>query len=185
MPTLANQITLLRMGLAPVLVVLVLAREISCALGVFVVAGLSDVADGWVARRRDERTALGAILDPIADKVLLTAGFIVLTWAPGLLVRIPAWLTVVTLSRDAIIVASVTIVNLAYGRRPFPPSLLGKLTTGGQLVTVGLVLLLNVAGRTLAPVRYLFLGAIVLTVASALHYVYLAARGRRGTPVAR
>ena len=184
MPTFANQITLLRMGLAPVLVVLVLARETAWALAVFVVAGLSDVADGWVARRRDERTAAGAILDPIADKVLLTAGFVVLTWAPSLLVRIPVWLTLVTLSRDAIIVTSVTIVNLAYGRRVFHPSLLGKLTTGGQLVTVGLVLLLNAAGRTLAPVRYLFLAAMALTVASALHYVYLAARGRRGTPVA-
>jgi cardiolipin synthase (CMP-forming) len=183
MPTFANQITLLRMALAPVLVVLVLAREMAWALAVFVVAGLSDVADGWVARHRGERTAAGAVLDPIADKVLLTAGFIVLTWAPRLTVRIPVWLTVVTLSRDAIIVVTVTIVNLAYGRRVFHPSVLGKLTTGGQLVTVGLVLLLNAWGRTFAPLRYLFLGAIVLTVASALHYVYLAARGRRGTPV--
>lgn len=181
--TLANQITFLRMGLAPVLVVLVVAHAMAWALAVFVVAGLSDVLDGFVARRRGERTALGAMLDPIADKVLLTAAFLVLTWGPDLLVALPVWLTVVTLARDAIIVTSVSVVNLAYGRRVFYPSVLGKLTTASQLVTVAVVLLLDAASWPFPPVRYLFLATAVVTVTSALHYVYLASLGHTGTPL--
>src|SRR5215217_115060 len=84
--TLANQITLLRMGLAPLLIVLVLSREMVWALAVFVVAGLSDLLDGMVARLGAQRTTLGAMLDPVADKILLTSCFIALTWGPDLLV---------------------------------------------------------------------------------------------------
>ena len=168
------------MGLAPLLVVLVLERQMGWALGVFVLAGLSDLLDGLVARLGEQRTTLGAMLDPLADKILLTSCFIALTWGPDLLVPLPVWLTVVTLSRDAIIIISVAVVNLAHGRRMFYPSRLGKLTTASQLVTVGMVLLLNAGGWTFAPVRYLFLVTIVLTVTSALHYVYLASTGRTG-----
>lgn len=176
----ANQLTLLRMGLAPLLVVLVLLREMQWALGVFALAGLTDLLDGLVARRSGRSTALGAMLDPVADKILLTSCYIALTWGPDLLVPLPVWLTVVTLSRDAIIIVSVAIINLAYGRRVFYPSLLGKLTTASQIVTVGVVLLLDAVGRTFPPVRWLFLLTVGLTVASALHYVYLASTGRSG-----
>jgi cardiolipin synthase len=168
------------MGLAPLLVVLVLAREMRWALAVFVLAGLTDLLDGLVARIGEQRTALGAMLDPVADKILLTSCFIALTWGPDLRVPLPVWLTVVTLSRDAIIIISVAVVNLAYGRRVFYPSRLGKLTTASQLVTVGVVLLLNAGGWVLAPIRYLVLATVVLTVISALHYVYLASTGRTG-----
>jgi|SRR5688572_8342532 cardiolipin synthase len=168
------------MGLAPLLVVLVLAREMTWALGVFVLAGLTDLLDGLVARLGEQRTALGAMLDPVADKILLTSCFIALTWGPDLRVELPVWLTVVTLSRDAIIIISVAVVNLAYGRRVFYPSILGKLTTASQLVTVAVVLLLNAAGWTFPPLRILFLITVGLTVTSALHYVYLASTGRTG-----
>ena len=176
----ANQLTLLRMGLAPLLVVLVLARELPWALAVFVVAALTDLLDGLVARRSGQSTPLGAMLDPVADKILLTSCFIALTWGPDLLVRLPVWLTVVTLSRDAIIIVSVAIINLAYGRRMFYPSLLGKLTTGSQIVAVGIVVLLNAGGWELDSVRYVFYVTVGLTVTSALHYVYLASTGRTG-----
>src|SRR5688572_5497493 len=141
----ANQLTLLRMGLAPLLVVLVLQRRMGWALGVFVVAAVTDALDGLIARLGHQQTTLGAMLDPVADKVLLTSAFVVLTWSSQLKVPIPVWLTVITLSRDAIILASVAIVNLTVGRRVFYPSLLGKLSTASQLITVGLVLLLNAA----------------------------------------
>jgi cardiolipin synthase len=178
--TLANQLTLLRMGLAPLLVVLVLSREMAWALAVFVVAGVTDLLDGLVARRSGQKTALGAMLDPVADKVLLTSCFIALTWGPDLVVPLPVWLTVVTLSRDAIIVTAVAVVNLAHGRRVFYPSLLGKMTTASQIVTVGVVVLLDAGGWTFPPVRGLFLITVTLTVSSALHYVYLASSGRTG-----
>ena len=168
------------MGLAPLLVVLVLQREMQWALGVFVLAGLTDLLDGLAARWSEQRTTLGAMLDPIADKILLTSCFIALTWGPDLMVPLPVWLTVVTLSRDAIIIISVAVVNLAHGRRMFYPSVLGKLTTVSQLVTVGIVLLLDAFRWTFPPVRWIFLITVVLTVTSALHYVYLASTGRTG-----
>ena len=170
----ANQLTLLRMGLAPLLVVLVLQRRMGWALVVFVVAGLTDALDGVIARLGHQQTTLGAMLDPVADKVLMTSSFIALTWAEGLAVKIPVWLTVVILSRDAIIIVSVAIVNLTLGRRVFYPSHLGKLTTVSQLLTVGLVLLVNVAGRGGELLRPVFVATLAFTVASALHYVYLA-----------
>src|SRR5688572_27841722 len=178
----ANQLTLLRMGLAPLLVVLVLQRRMGWALGVFVVAAVTDALDGLIARLGGQQTTLGAMLDPVADKVLMTSSFIVLTWAGGLAVTIPMWLTVVILSRDAIIIVSVAIVNLTVGRRIFYPSMLGKVATVSQLVTVGLVLLVNATGTGEPLLRYVFLTTLALTVSSALHYVYLASTRGPGRP---
>jgi cardiolipin synthase len=122
------------------------------------------------------------MLDPVADKILLSSSFVALTWGPGLKASIPAWLTVVTLSRDAIIVMSVAIINLTLGRRMFYPSLLGKACTGAQLLTVALVLLENALPVRLPGLRYIFILALVLTVSSALHYVYLASARKGGAP---
>jgi cardiolipin synthase len=180
--TLANQLTLLRMGLSPLLVVLVVFHELQWALWVFVVAGLTDLFDGYVARHGSQKTTLGAMLDPVADKILLSSSFIALTWSNDLPVSIPVWLTVITLSRDAIIVISVAIINLTLGRRVFYPSLLGKLSTASQIVTVGVVLLVNALGTPHPLVSVLFRISLALTVGSALHYVYLASTGRSGTP---
>jgi cardiolipin synthase len=182
--TVANQLTLLRMGLAPLLVVLVLSGEQVWALAVFVVAGITDLLDGLAARLGQQQTTLGAMLDPVADKILLSSSFVALTWSSGLEVSIPPWLTVTTLSRDAIILASVAIINLTVGRRVFYPSLLGKLSTGSQLFTVALVLLLNATSWEFPALRLVFALTLVLTVASALHYVYVASV-RRGGPAAR
>ena len=179
--TIANQLTILRMALAPLLVILVLTRRLQWALVVFVVAGVTDLLDGLIARLGRQQTTLGAMLDPVADKVLLSASFVALTWGPGLRQPIPLWLTVVTLSRDAIILASVTIVNLTLGRRVFYPSLLGKLCTGSQLLTVGAVLLVNALATPFPAVSYVFAVTLVLTVVSAIHYVYVASVRGPGT----
>lgn len=178
--TVANQLTILRMTLAPFLVVAVLSKEFTWALVIFVVAGVTDLLDGLIARLGHQKTTLGAMLDPVADKVLLCSAFVALTWAPGLVVRIPIWLAVIVLSRDAIVVVSVTVINLTLGRRVFYPSTLGKLSTASQLVTVGVVLLLNALGAQYAPATHLFSLTLLLAVASALHYVYLASAGRGG-----
>jgi cardiolipin synthase len=179
--TIANQLTILRMALVPLLVILVLTRKLEWALVVFVVAGATDLLDGLIARLGHQQTTLGAMLDPVADKVLLSAAFVALTWGPGLVQPIPVWLTVVTLSRDAIILVSVTIVNLTLGRRVFYPSVLGKLCTGSQLLTVGVVLLLNNLDAPVPAVMYLFVLTLLLTVASAFHYVYMASVRGAGT----
>lgn len=172
--TLANQLTILRMSLAPFLAVLILYRHFRWALALFLVAGITDLLDGLIARLGRQKTTLGAMLDPMADKVLLASSFVVLTWGNGLHAAIPAWLAVVTLSRDAIIFASVAIINLAVGRRVFYPSLLGKFCTASQLLTAGVVILLNALGRSADGLEPLFKGTLLFTVTSAVHYVYLA-----------
>jgi cardiolipin synthase len=172
--TVANQLTILRMALTPLLVVLVLARRLELALAVFIVAGVTDLLDGLIARWGKQRTTLGAMLDPVADKLLLASSYVVLTWGPGLSTPIPQWLTVTTLARDAIIFVSVLVINLTLGRRVFFPSWLGKLATLCQILTAGLVLLANAFGLELWWLAQLFRVTLAITVASALHYVYLA-----------
>jgi cardiolipin synthase len=182
--TVANLLTMSRMSLAPLLVVLILWGEMQWALAVFVIAGLTDLLDGLIARWGQQQTTLGAMLDPVADKILLTSSFVALTWTSGLRTSLPAWLTVVTLSRDAIIIISVVVVNLTLGRRVFYPSVLGKLSTLFQLVSVGLVLLLNALDVTWRPAMLVFQATLVLTVASALHYAYLGTVKRGEMPAA-
>jgi cardiolipin synthase len=172
--TIANQLTILRMALVPALVVLVLAGQPKWALAVFVLAGVTDLLDGLIARIGHQQTTLGAVLDPVADKLLLASSFVVLTWVPGLPCPIPAWLSVVVLSRDLIILVSVAVINFALGRRVFYPSVLGKLSTFCQLLSAGFALLASTRGACLPGMDWLFDLTLVLTVASALHYVYLA-----------
>src|SRR6185295_7992626 len=154
--TVANQLTFLRIGLAPLLVVLVLGHEPTWALVAFVVAAVTDALDGLAARWGGQQTTLGAMLDPLADKVLMGSSYICLTWAPGLVCAIPVWLTVVLLFRDVVIVMAVAIINLTGERRIFYPSLLGKVSTALQVLTVGVVLLANALGECPGPVRALF-----------------------------
>jgi cardiolipin synthase len=171
--TVANQLTLLRMALTPVLVVLIASRQLTWALVVFVTAGVTDLLDGVIARRGHQLTKLGAMLDPVADKLLLGSCYVALTWTGGLFLRIPVWLTIVTLSRDAMIVISVAIVNLALGPRVFAPSLLGKFSTASQILTAGIVLLFNCLNEAPRAIHYVFVATATLSIASALHYVYM------------
>ena len=176
--TVANLLTMSRMSLAPLLVVLVLWGELQWAFAIFVFAGITDLLDGEIARRSGQQSTLGAMLDPVADKILLTSCFVALTWTPGLWTSLPAWLTVVTLSRDAMIIVSVVVINLTLGRRVFYPSVLGKLSTLSQLVSVGMVLLLNAFSLAFPAAVYIYQATLVLTVASAAHYAYLATARR-------
>jgi cardiolipin synthase (CMP-forming) len=170
--TLANQLTLLRMLLVPAFVLLVAYGQLGWALIVLVVAGLTDALDGLAARRAGQKTTLGAWLDPMADKLLLTAAFIVLT-VPGtpLITRIPLWLTVLIISRDVVIVLTVAIVNLAVGRRTFPPSVWGKVATAiyiGTCLAFVVFNYLEIETRLLDAFVYASLG---ITVISSLHYI--------------
>jgi cardiolipin synthase len=182
--TVANLLTMSRMSLAPLLVVLVLWGEMQWAFAIFVFAGVTDLLDGVIARHSGQQTTLGAMLDPVADKILLTSCFVALTWTPGLTSALPAWLTVVTLSRDAMIIVSVVVINLTLGRRVFYPSVLGKLSTLSQLVSIGLVLLLNAFSLHFPGAVYVYQLTLALTVASAAHYAYLATARRGGKPAA-
>jgi cardiolipin synthase (CMP-forming) len=174
--TIANQLTLLRMLLIPGFVLLVIYGHLGWALAVLFVAGVTDALDGLIARRTGQKTTLGAWLDPMADKLLLTSAFIVLT-VPGttLVNRMPLWLTVIILSRDIAIVLTVAIVNLAIGPRTFKPSLLGKAATAIYIATALIFMICNYL-ETASPLLDAFVYAsAAITIASSLHYITHAA----------
>jgi cardiolipin synthase len=175
--TLANQLTILRIALAPAFVLLVLYERLGAALVVFVIAGITDALDGLTARLTGQRTSIGAWLDPMADKLLLVTTFVVLTLPGlGLANRLPVWLTVLIISRDIVIVLTVTIVNLAIGPRTFRPSVFGKTATGTYILTAAFAMLFNYLGYHSLVVDVLVYASLVITLVSSFHYIQHAAR---------
>jgi cardiolipin synthase len=171
--TIANQLTLLRLLLIPAFVLSVVYGRFGWALTVFVVAGLTDALDGLIARRANQRTSLGAWLDPAADKLLLVTTFVVLTLPNlGLPNRLPLWLTILVISRDVAIVLTVALVNLATGPRTFRPSPLGKAATALFIVTCVVVLFFNFLGRPSPVVDWFVWASLAITLASSLDYVW-------------
>ena len=156
--TVANQLTMVRMALVPAFVLLVLSREFSWALVVFVVAGLTDALDGWVARHTGQVTRLGQMLDPMADKLLAASAYVLLTWSSVVSCPLPAWLTVTLLFRDGMMVVAVVVVNLTVGPRVFAPSRLGKASTAAILATGCAVLAANSTGDCPGFLRWLVRG---------------------------
>jgi cardiolipin synthase (CMP-forming) len=175
--TFANQITLLRMLLVPLFVILVVYGYPGWALIVFAVAGLTDMLDGLIARRSGQQSSLGAWLDPMADKLLAVSTFIVLT-VPGLGLanRLPIWLTVMIITRDIVIVATVAIVNLAVGRRTFKPSIFGKIATATYMLTVVVAMFFNFLGYHSVIVDLFVWASMAITLISSLHYIRHASR---------
>ena len=174
---LANQLTLLRMLLIPAFVLLVIYGALGWALAVLLVAGVTDALDGLIARRAGQKTTLGAWLDPMADKLLLTSAFVVLT-LPGtaLVQRVPLWLTVLIISRDVVIVLTVAIVNLAIGRRTFAPSMLGKTATAVYIATGLLFMLFNYAQQPSPVLDFFVYLSLTVTILSSVDYMVRAAR---------
>jgi cardiolipin synthase len=169
---LANQLTLLRLVLVPAFALLTLYGELGWALVVFVVAGITDGLDGLIARLTNQRTSIGAWLDPMADKLLLLTTFIVLSLPGiGLTNKLPLWLTVLVISRDVVIVFTVAIVTLALGPRTFAPSIFGKAATATYIVTSIIVMFFNYLKQTSALVDVGIYACLVLTLVSGAHYV--------------
>ena len=175
--TLANQLTLLRMLLIPAFVILTAYHFLGWALVTFVVAGVTDMLDGVIARWSNERTKVGEWLDPAADKLLLLTAFVVLTLPElNLTNKLPIWLTVVVISRDVIIVLTVAIINLAVGPRTFLPSLLGKMATGTYVVTTVVVMTFNYLEQESVAVDVCIYASLLIALVSGLHYIAHAAR---------
>lgn len=169
--TVANQLTFLRILIIPAFVLLVTYGYLGWALVAFVTAGVTDALDGVIARRANQRTSLGAWLDPMADKLLLVTTFVVLT-LPGVPVthHIPLWLTILLISRDVVIVAVVAIVNLAVGPRTFRPSFLGKLATATYLVVSIVFLYFNWRQEPSWLIDAAVYAALALTLISSADY---------------
>jgi cardiolipin synthase len=175
--TAANQLTLLRMLLIPFFVILLVYGYRGWAVLTFLTAGLTDLFDGLIARLTGEKTTLGAWLDPMADKLLLVTMFVILT-VPGLgdPNRLPLWFTILVISRDVAIVATVAVVNLAIGPRTFRPSIYGKIATALYIVTGVAALYYNYLGRPADLVQALIWASLLITFVSAGHYAWQVAR---------
>jgi cardiolipin synthase (CMP-forming) len=166
--TVPNQITLLRLGFLPIFLILISYEHYRWALAVLVVAGLSDGIDGLLARKLNQRSSLGAYLDPIADKLLLSSSFVILAFKK----EIAWWLTIIVLSRDVLILIVAVVIILIWGYRPFPPSLLGKMTTFFQIVLVFTVVLgAAYPNALLAGIKQILIYLVAaLATVSAFHY---------------
>jgi cardiolipin synthase len=170
--TLANRLTILRILMTPVITVLLLYKHVGAALALFVLAGITDGLDGFVARSRGQRTTLGMVLDPVADKLLLMSTVIVLS----ILKELPWWFAIIVVSRDVILIGGAFILYMFVGRVSLPPSWLGKLTTGFQILTVLLAMLDNFVPSLRCAVFPVAVVALACTIGSGLQYVYRGSR---------
>jgi cardiolipin synthase len=172
--TVPNQLTFLRLGFLPLFIILVFYRRYGWALGILIFSGLTDTFDGLLARSLNQKTSLGAYLDPIADKLLLSSSFVVLAFNG----QIRWWLTILVLGRDILILTTAAVILLTAGYRTFPPTFYGKLTTTLQIFLVFTVLAAAVFHWPLLILARSILVYLVagFTVFSGFHYSVVVAR---------
>ena len=178
--TLPNALTLLRILAIPFFAIAVWYGHHWQAFVLFAAAGFTDLLDGLIARAFDQRSDLGAVLDPAADKLLMTTAFVLMAWrTQGMTAPIPVWVAILAIMRDLVIsfYAFASVDRLSDSK--FHPSLLGKLSTAMQLIAVSLGLLFNALGYRpwmdpFLPEMYWAVAALVL--ASGIHYFVRATR---------
>lgn len=166
--TVPNQLTFLRLGFLPFFIIAIHLDRYGWALGILIAAGVSDGLDGLLARSLNQKTPLGAYLDPIADKLLLSSSYLVL----ALKGKIGWWLTILVLGRDVLILIACAAILLTVGYRPFPPSIFGKAATLSEILLIVLVILLQLVKSQPLLLTRIFCGSVVavLVVFSGLHY---------------
>lgn len=183
MSQLPNALTILRIVLVPLIWKLAWDREYERVIAVGFVASMTDVIDGWLARRLNATSKFGALLDPVADKLMLSGTYLIF----ALDRVVPAWLPWIVLGRDAFILAMAACAWLFTKIRDFPPSRWGKLSTLVQILTA-LVILFNRSiwfdVSTFTFERWTLRVCAALTLWSGVHYAWLAIRRlRAGNPI--
>lgn len=182
--TIPNMITIMRLLLVPAVVLAMLNMRWDWAFAGFLVAGISDGVDGFIARRFNQQSRLGAYLDPMADKVLLVSVFVVM----GFIGELPLWLVVTMVSRDALIICAVLLSTVMAHPVEMKPLYVSKANTAAQIVLAAVVLGELALGLHLDPLRpALILLSGVLTVASAAAYLvawlrHMSGYGEGSTP---
>lgn len=169
--TVANLLTLFRIALTLPFLYLINEGRFGLALLVFFVASVTDFADGYVARKFNQQSPLGRFLDPLADKLLTTASFIVMALPHAGFPSIPVWLAVSVVARDLIILAGSLVVYLATGFKEFKPTLLGKVNTFLELGLIVVFLTFHTTGQLifLLPLCY---GIVITSVLlSGIEYI--------------
>ena len=181
--TVPNLLTVFRMVLIPVFVSLLFYQRFVLALGVFVIAGVTDGLDGLLARRFNQKSQLGTILDPIADKLMLVTAFVVLSMRsvfpqpiPSHL-PIPFWVTVSVISRDVFIIVGAAAINVVTGFRGFRPSMLGKINTVIQITAIGIIMVAaSVPYGTGYYLPTLYATVFGFAILSGAHYVFFVSK---------
>ncbi|MEP6707687.1 MAG: CDP-alcohol phosphatidyltransferase family protein [Pyrinomonadaceae bacterium] len=181
--TVPNMLTVFRMVLIPVFVTMLFYQRFTLALAVFVCAGLTDGLDGLLARRFDQRSQLGTVLDPIADKLMMVTAFIVLSMrsifpppVPSHL-PVPFWVTVTVISRDVFIIVGAAAINIMTGFRGFRPSWLGKVNTTVQIVAIAAIMFAaSVPFYTGYYLPTVYATVFVFAILSGLHYIFFASK---------
>jgi len=169
---LPNILTLIRVLLTPVFVILIINKYFEWALLTFTIAGITDGLDGLIARLTHQRTELGAYLDPIADKLLTFAAFISL----AIIEMIPSWLVVIVITRDIIILVGFLVMFLTNYHPKINPSLLSKMTTTFQIITILFALLAGLFPAFKQLSMFAYYGTGIITILSGTQYVYIGAR---------
>jgi cardiolipin synthase len=164
-----NFLSLLRIILVPVFIIFLMQESYTNALLTFVLAGLTDVFDGTLARVMNKQTKLGSFLDPMADKILLASSFITLS----ILGLIPSWLTVIIISRDFIILIGIIILSMMSITYEIKPAFVSKVTTAMQLATIFFTLLYKAITHDISYnwIVSLFWLTALFTVVSGLIYI--------------
>lgn len=161
-----NLLTILRILLVPVFIILIINYELKTALLVFILAAITDSLDGLIARVFNQKTKLGAYLDPVADKLLLVSAYVILAVQNIL----PNWLTVIVVSRDVIILFGIVVLVVMGKPVEIKPSMISKTTTGLQILTVVFVIawfnIPSIITSSLIPLTAVF------TIASGIYYIY-------------
>jgi cardiolipin synthase len=181
--TVPNMLTVFRMVLIPVFVTLLFYQRFVLALAVFAIAGFTDGLDGLLARRFDQQSQLGTVLDPIADKLMLVTAFIVLSMRsvfpqplPSHL-PVPFWVTVAVISRDVFIIVGAAAINIMTGFRGFRPSWLGKLNTTVQIAGIAAIMFAaSVPYYTGYYLPTVYVAVFALAILSGLHYIFFASK---------
>ncbi len=168
---LANQLTIFRILLVPVFIIFIGYNKPLYALITFFIAGLTDALDGFVARRFNQVTTLGKILDPIADKTLIISSFIFI-YNSEMAVKFPFWYVVLVISRDIYIIAGSVLIYFLKGGLEVKPTIFGKATTFFQILSVIVILTANIIPIDKVYVEGTILTATFFTVLSALTYFY-------------
>jgi cardiolipin synthase len=169
MTFLPNAITLSRIALAPVFILVLKDGDFLSALGIFLLAGISDGLDGFIAKRFNMQSRLGAILDPLADKILIVSAYVMLT----IMNHIPFWLMLTVAFRDLMIISCYLIYTSMIGAVQMRPSYLSKLNTFIQISLIVLILTQQVIYPLPGIVIDLMIAAVMTTtIASLLHYVW-------------
>lgn len=169
---LPNLLSFIRLCLVPFIITFLSQGNFKLAFVLFLFCGITDYLDGLIARKFKLQTALGAFLDPLADKILMASTFITLTLKlPNQIFEIPTFITILVISRDFFIVFVAFLIYLIFGIKNFPPTILGKINTVIQVFTILLVIFSNIDSRFGFLLNYFYILLLISAILSGFHYL--------------